>query len=80
MCFFIKCFLFHNLNKIKSAFLASAFIILCFQKKFHSLISKLKTYRNPRYAKGSDDVKAFLAGTSQFKIDEIEVYRVEFNA
>ena len=38
------------------------------------------TYRHPRYAKGSVDVKAFLAGTSHFKIDEIEVYRVEFNA
>jgi hypothetical protein len=34
-------------------------------------------YKHPQYAKGTNEAKTFLAGSYQFKLDEIEVYEKE---
>ena len=35
------------------------------------------TYRHAQYAKGSSEARSFLAGSQNFKLDEIEVYKRE---
>jgi len=40
--------------------------------------SKLgRTYRHPEYTHGTEEAQAFLAGSCQFQLDEIEVYKKE---
>ena len=35
------------------------------------------TYKHPQYAQGTNEAETFLAGSFNFQLDEIEVYRKE---